>query len=61
MEVDKRNHNNQHRLGKRSFQANLKPEESSLIDRVKALHGIKTDRELLLHLCRKELQHEPMA
>ncbi|MEB4590104.1 hypothetical protein VSS37_03845 [Candidatus Thiothrix sp. Deng01] len=57
METEKRNHHNRHRVGKRNFQANLKPEETALVDRVKALHNLKTDRQLLLYLCGKEVAH----
>lgn len=57
METEKRSHNNQHRAGKKNFQANLKPEETALIDRVKKLRNIKTDRQLLLYLCSKEIEH----
>lgn len=55
MEEKKDVHNNNHRANKRSFQANLKPEEFALVDQVKAQTGIKTDRQLLLHLCEQEL------
>lgn len=45
---------NAHRTGKRSFQANLKPEENDLVQTVKALRGVSTDRELLILLATEE-------
>ncbi len=51
---ERRQHYNEHRAGKRSFQALLKPEEADLVQMVKALRGIQTDRELLISLCEDE-------
>lgn len=38
---------NAHRARKRSFQANLEPEEDALVNQVKALRRVTTDRGLL--------------
>lgn len=51
---ERRQHYNEHRAGKRSFQALLKPEEADLVQMVKTLKGIQTDRELLINLCEDE-------
>lgn len=45
---------NEHRASKRSFQANLKPDENSLVTAIKIQRGVTTDRELLLLLCNEE-------
>jgi hypothetical protein len=49
---------NAHRAGKRSFQANLKPAENELVERVKTIRGVTTDRELLVTLCEDELDRQ---
>lgn len=45
--MSERKHYNEHRAGKRSFQANLRPSENDLAQGVKALRNVKTDREPL--------------
>ncbi|WP_018079318.1 hypothetical protein [Thiobacillus denitrificans] len=50
---------NAHRARKRSFQANLEPEEDALVNQVKALRRVTTDRGLLLALCRDEIARRP--
>ena len=42
---------NAHRANKRSFQANLTEDESKLVDKVKKLLGVTTDRQLIVKLC----------
>jgi|GEM_PF-6020232 hypothetical protein len=56
MTATPRKHYNGHRAGKRSFQANLRPNENDLVQAVKALRGVTTDRELILLLCGEEKQ-----
>lgn len=46
------NWNNDHRSGKVTFTAYLRPEEAELIRKTKELLEIKTDRSLLLKLCK---------
>lgn len=52
---------NDHRAMKRSFQANLKPDENDLVNQIKALRDVKTDRDLLLLLCREAMQRGAMT
>lgn len=60
--MTRRNNPNADRARKRSFQANLKPEENDLVNQVKALRNLTTDRGLLLALCADEIaRHEGHA
>ena len=45
---------NRHRNFKRSFQANLDNEENEIVKIVKENLDVKTDRQLLMMLCRHE-------
>lgn len=59
--MSERKNYNEHRAGKRSFQANLRPEENDLVQTVKAFRGVTTDRELLILLCEEEKQRQLSA
>ena len=47
---------NNHRAKKRSFQADLKPEESEVVNRAKTKTGERTDRGFLMKLARLALK-----
>jgi len=47
---------NQHRAGKTRFEANLSSDEIELVGRAKSVTGEKTDRGLVVTLCRRLLQ-----
>lgn len=46
-------HSNQHRAGKRRFEASLKPEEAAIIDKAKEKTQQPSNKGLLLELCRR--------
>lgn len=52
----KRKNYNEHRVGKKTFQAFLTQDENDLVQTVKMLCGATTGRELLLTLCREKKQ-----
>jgi len=51
-------HYNDHRIGKKSFQVMLTPDEHDLVEAVKALRNLATSRDLLLSLCRDEMDRQ---
>jgi hypothetical protein len=46
---------NAHRASKRAFQANLKQDEALVVDKVKKLLGVTTDRQLIVKLCQERV------
>jgi len=53
--MDRKKHYNEHRQGKKSFQAMLTEQDLSIIATVKTKRGLTTARDLLLTLCAEEL------
>lgn len=52
----KKQHWNEHRLNKKSFQVFLTPEEAQIVEQAKDRLGVATARELLMTLCRNALK-----
>lgn len=52
--TDTKKHYNEHRAGKKAFQAMLTPDESELLSIVKKLRGIDKNRALLIELLTEE-------
>lgn len=53
---EKKQHWNEHRLNKKSFQVFLSPEEAQIVEQAKNELKVSTARELLMVLCHRAIK-----